>query len=375
MTEYFEPSSKIVRRGRGMAQKSLDLIEAMYAAAEAAQPITGRGIGYKLFTQGLIPSMGRADMQRVYRLLKEARERDDIPWDFIVDETRELERASSWSDPAEYVQAVSRSYRRDFWLQQPNRVEVWSEKGTVRGVLAPVLDEYGVGFRAVHGFSSATMAHAVSNDEPDRPLIVLYVGDFDPSGIYMSQCDLPARFFKYGGEHITLKRIALTSEQVANLPSFPAKDKRKDPRYPWFVKHYGQTCWELDALDPNDLREIVEQAIQIEIEPVAWKRCAVVEKASLRTVLDRVGDAMTISSERLPNRRLCESFSFELNGLKFTASIGRFDDGRIAEVFLNNHKAGNQSEPPESASHRARAAALLWRSHPGSRYRPVRRRR
>ena len=61
-----------------MAQKSLDLIEAMYAAAESAQPITGRGIGYKLFTQGLIPSMGRADMQRVYRLLKEARERGDI---------------------------------------------------------------------------------------------------------------------------------------------------------------------------------------------------------------------------------------------------------------------------------------------------------
>ena len=66
MTEHFETGSRIVRRGRGMAQKSLDLIEAMYAAAETAQPITGRGIGYKLFTQGLIASMGRADMQRVY---------------------------------------------------------------------------------------------------------------------------------------------------------------------------------------------------------------------------------------------------------------------------------------------------------------------
>ena len=116
--------TKIVRRGRGMAQKSLDLIEAMYAAAKAAQPITGRGVGYKLFTQSLIPSMGRGDMQRVYRLLKEARERGDIPWHFIVDETRELERASSWSDPAAYVRAVSRCYRRDFWLHQPDRVEV-----------------------------------------------------------------------------------------------------------------------------------------------------------------------------------------------------------------------------------------------------------
>jgi hypothetical protein len=71
MSEYSETSLK---KGRGRAQRSLDLIEAMYDAAEAAQPITGRGIGYKLFTAGLIPSMSRNDMQRVYRLLKEARE-------------------------------------------------------------------------------------------------------------------------------------------------------------------------------------------------------------------------------------------------------------------------------------------------------------
>jgi hypothetical protein len=55
-TEHFETRSK---KGRGMARRSLDLIEAMYAAGKAAQPITGRGIGYKLFTAGLIPSMAR----------------------------------------------------------------------------------------------------------------------------------------------------------------------------------------------------------------------------------------------------------------------------------------------------------------------------
>jgi hypothetical protein len=289
--KHSETRSKIVRRGRGMAQASLDLIEAMYEVAKAAQPITGRGIGYKLFTQGLIPSMGRADMQRVYRLLKEAREREEIPWNFIVDETRELERAPSWSDPAAYVRTVSRCYRRDFWLQQPHRVETWSEKGTIRGVLQPVLDKYGVGFRAVHGFSSATMAYDVCNDD-DRPLIILYVGDYDPSGMFMSKCDLPERFFKYGGDHIELKRVALVQDQLAGLASFPASDKKKDPRYTWFVKNYGKKCWELDALDPNDLRDIVEQAILDEIEPVAWNRCVVVEKAekkSLRDVLDAWG--------------------------------------------------------------------------------------
>src|SRR5215469_9909595 len=134
-----------------MAQRSLDLIEAMRAAAEAAQPITGRGIGYKLFTAGLIPSMARTEMQRVYRLLKEAREEGTIPWDWIVDETRELEQVATWDSPEAFVSHMHRSYRRDFWLRQPVRVEVWSEKGTVRGVLAPILNEYGVGFRVLHG--------------------------------------------------------------------------------------------------------------------------------------------------------------------------------------------------------------------------------
>src|SRR5262249_54625854 len=142
-TEQFETCSKKVR---GMARRSLELIEAMHAAARAAQPITGRGIGYKLFAAGLIPSMARAEMQRVYRLLKEARERGYIPWEWIVDETRTIERVSTWADSAAYARCVARSYRRDFWNQQPVRCEVWSEKGTVRGVLGPVLDHYAVGF-------------------------------------------------------------------------------------------------------------------------------------------------------------------------------------------------------------------------------------
>lgn len=183
---------------------------------------------------------------------------------------------------------MSRSYRRDFWTQQPVRVEVWSEKGTVRGVLQPVLDEYGVGFRVLHGFSGATTIYDVAQNDDGRLLIVLYVGDFDPSGLYMSERDLPDRLAKYGGEHVLIKRIALTREQTNDLPSFPASDKKKDPRYNWFVQNFGKRCWELDALDPNHLRAAIAEAIRDEIEPTAWARCDLINKAeqeSLRTIL------------------------------------------------------------------------------------------
>jgi hypothetical protein len=169
-------------------------------------------------------------------------------------------------------------------------VEVWSEKGTVRGVLAPVLDKYGVGFLPVHGFNSSTKIHDVSESDDSRPLIILYVGDYDPSGMYMSEADIPQRLEQYGGDHVVVKRIALLSEQVIGLLPFPASDKKKDPRYKWFVRNYGKRCWELDAMDPRDLRALVRTAILTQIEPIAWKRCAVVEKVerdSLRHVLDK----------------------------------------------------------------------------------------
>ena len=287
--QHFESCPK---KGRGRAKRSLDLIDAMYAIAEASQPITGRGVGYKLFTQGLIPSMSRRDMTAIYRLLKEAREEDTIPWEWIVDETRELEKVATWDDPAAYVRVVSRAYRRDFWNRQPVRLQVWSEKGTVRGVLAPTLDEYGVGFLPVHGFSSATVINDIAQDDDGRELVVLYVGDFDPSGMCMSEVAIPKRLEKYGGDHVVIERVALTRADCAGLPSFPAAEKKKDTRYKWFARNFGKTCWELDAMDPNVLRAKVEEAIQGHIEWKQWERDIRINRAeqkSLRTVLDSWG--------------------------------------------------------------------------------------
>jgi hypothetical protein len=284
--DQIETRSKKVR---GMAKASLDLIEAMRAITKAAQLITSRGVGYQLFASGVIPSMERAEMQRVYRLLKKAREQGHIPWSWIVDETRELERVSTWANSAEYARCVARSYRRDFRDQQPHRVMMVSEKGTVRGLLHPVLDELAVGFQVIHGFSSATIVHDISDDDDGRPLIILNVGDFDPSGIFMSEKDLPNRFSKYDGHHVELRRIALTREQTRRLLSFPASDKRKDPRFRWFIRNFGKRCWELDAMDPNEFRACIKREIKKLIEPVAWKRCEVVNKAeqeSLHTVLN-----------------------------------------------------------------------------------------
>ena len=91
---------------------------------------------------------------------------------------------------------------------------------------------------------------------------MLYVGDFDPCGMFMSEQDLPdaARRIRRRSRNGEAD-CADAARQVGGLPSFPATDKKKDPRYNWFVGNYGARCWELDAMDPNDLRDCVEEAI------------------------------------------------------------------------------------------------------------------
>ena len=133
----------------------------------------------------------------------------------------------------------------------------------MRGVLQPVLDHLR---RRLPGdarlLQRRTVVHDIAEDDDGRPLIALYVGDFDPSGMFMSEEDLPKRLAKYGGDHIRLKRIALTRPQVRGLPSFPARRQEERPALQVVRRQLWQACWELDAMDPNDLRDCVEQEIR-----------------------------------------------------------------------------------------------------------------
>lgn len=281
------------RRGRGKAQKSLDLIDAAYRILSEIQPASVRAVCYKLFNEKLIASMAKSETNRVGQQLTWARENDLIPWAWIVDGTRTIERPTSWDSPEDVLKAAAHGYRRDWWEQQQHRVLLCSEKSTVAGTVRPATDGFGVGFLSLHGYSSATSTHDVAelSLEDDRPLTLLYIGDRDPSGMHMSERDLPDRLERYGGE-VEIRRIALTADDTIYLgdaPSFSVEEKRKDPRYNWFVQRYGRRCWELDALDPNVLRERVEAAIREYIDWEAWERCSKVEEVERASLLEFAG--------------------------------------------------------------------------------------
>jgi hypothetical protein len=268
------------KKGRGRSQKTLGIIEASIEILKEIAPATVRGVCYKLFTLGMIKNMGVTETQKIGRILSRAREIGDVDWGMIVDETRRREQSPQWLNLEHFRESIVGQYRRNFWAHQPETVELWSEKGTVRGVLAPVLEEYGIVFSVKHGFDSATSVHdtAMQTQDMKRPLIALYVGDYDPSGLCMSVSDLPKRLREYGAK-VDLRRIALTREDtLSGIPAFDAATKSKDGRYKWFVENYGERCWEIDALDPRVLREKVRQAISSLIDREAWDRCLELEK-------------------------------------------------------------------------------------------------
>jgi hypothetical protein len=289
------------RKGRGRSQETKGLIAIMVEIAEEIQPCNLRALAYQLFNRKLITSMSDTKQTgKVSRLSVIAREEGLLPWEWIVDPSRSLETVPTWADPEHYADTVQRAYRKDKWLDQPVAISLWSEKATVEGTLRPVLWKYEIPFLVLHGWSGSTPIHDAAEQAiaDDKPTIILYVGDYDPSGMGMSELDLPQRIARYAlgirkedmdieyarrilEEHdIEIRRIALTEHHTKLLgkeTSFPAETKKNDSRYAWFVKHYGRSCWELDAMKPTDLRDIVEETILDELDRESWDRHVDVE--------------------------------------------------------------------------------------------------
>jgi len=274
---------------RGIATKTLDLIEAAVAILNEIQPASVRAVCYQLFNHKHILDMSKGSTDRVSRALVRAREAAWVPWEWIVDETRPVELPYGFDDPDHYMDTVFDGYRRDRWSSQPERVMVVSEKNTIGGILRPVIREWGVPFAVYHGFGSASAVRelAVRSAEDRRPLTVIYVGDHDPSGRYMSDLDLPGRLDRYGGV-VTIERIAVTPDQIERqaLLTFSAAEKVKDARYAWFAETHGAVCCELDAMNPNDLRAVVEAAIRAHLDHDAWILAGSTEAAEMGSLRD-----------------------------------------------------------------------------------------
>lgn len=239
---------------------TVELIDASRAvlteAAAAGYRFTLRRVFYALVSALVIPNTERA-YKNLSATLNRARWEGWLPLRCIDDLGRVAETPPSWSTVADYLDPAG--YRSDWWADADPLVEVWAEKAAVAGIVEPVAREWGVTFLACRGFSSLTALAEAEDRWQGRDVVVLYVGDHDPSGLEMDS-DLLDRLERLGA-YVELQRLALTAEQITehNLP--PQPTKATDSRaFGYSLEHGGS--WELDALPADVLAGLVRTAVE-----------------------------------------------------------------------------------------------------------------
>lgn len=237
--------------------------------------LTLRQLYYQFVAADLIPNK-QTEYKRLGSIINDARLAGLIDWDAIEDRTRNVKTIPSWSDPKDIMDGVVRAYQEDLWEGQDCRVEVWIEKDALMGVVEPVCRRWRVSSFACRGYSSQSEQYAAGKRfedliRQDITPIILHLGDHDPSGIDMTRDNRDRlRMFAWS-QDVEVRRIALNFDQVQqyNPPPNPAKDT--DSRHAGYAELYGYESWELDALDPRTIDNLISSEIDELVNPDIWE--------------------------------------------------------------------------------------------------------
>ncbi len=210
-----------------------------------------------------------------------------------------------------YYQFVARGFI-------PNRVEVWIEKDALVGVIEGVCQRNDVPFFSCRGYTSQSEMWGAGQrlsgyfaDGAER-VTIIHLGDHDPSGIDMSRDieDRLRRFLRYdddenGTEHadydFEVERIALNLDQVKRLNPPPNPAKITDSRAGGYIRRFGPTSWELDALDPRTLDSLIDGAIVAHRDDSTWAEDTARQGAGreqLRAIGARWSDVVAFLDEK-----------------------------------------------------------------------------
>lgn len=235
------------------------------------QRVTARQVYYRFVAAGLLDNNQR-NYKNMTGLITDARYAGLVDWDIIEDRGRTPDTPPEWPSLNERLEGALNSFRLPRWEGQENYVEVWVEKQALAGVLEPITWEFHVTLMVNKGYSSASAmkesadrmrAQVLYSKEKGgivRTPWVLYLGDHDPSGEDMVR-DIRDRLLEFGVPRLEVRKIALTWDQIQEFNPPPNPAKLTDSRAKGYIERYGEESWELDALPPNELNRLVEEAI------------------------------------------------------------------------------------------------------------------
>lgn len=226
--------------------------------------LTLRQLYYQFVSRDFI-----ANNQREYKnlgdIINDARLAGLVDWEAIVDRTRNLQALANWESPADIIKACANQFRIDKWEEQQYRVECWIEKDALVGVIEGVCNELDIDYFSCRGYTSqsemwsAAMRLKRYRQNAQIPL-VLHLGDHDPSGKDMTR-DITDRLTEFSGDEIEVKRLALNMPQVEQYNPPPNPAKITDSRAENYIAEFGEESWELDALEPAVIAQLIRDAV------------------------------------------------------------------------------------------------------------------
>lgn len=280
----------------------LDMINTIIRKYQAdGYVLTLRQLYYQLVSRDVIPNNVK-EYAKLSGLLKEGRMGGIVDWSAIEDRLRKPSSPSAFDSPENVLDAAINQYQLPRMAGQKTYVEVWVEKDALSGVLKRVTKPYHVPILVNRGYSSASamfdsyvrFKEAYENDQKIR---ILYLGDFDPSGVDMIR-DIHDRIIEFFAGRLLneddievhnaseqaeiliddhkldfqIIPIALTKAQIKQYAPPPNPAKRTDPRSQKFIDEHGSTSWEVDALPPEVLNSILENSIRDHINITTYKK-------------------------------------------------------------------------------------------------------
>lgn len=246
--------------------KSLDLIKLVNQVVGEYEAqgyeLTLRQTYYQLVARGYIPNNERS-YKNIGSLINDGRLAGLIDWNSITDRTRFLRGRSHWDKPADVIASAKYSYNLDKWQGQPNYVEVWVEKDALVDIVAQACDPIDTPYFSCRGYTSQSEMWAAARrfiyQKNREQRVIIHLGDHDPSGIDMTR-DIQERLNMFGAD-VTVKRVALTMNQIDQYNPPPNPAKLSDSRCHAYMEQFGDESWELDALEPKVITNLIRSEV------------------------------------------------------------------------------------------------------------------
>lgn len=254
---------KIEYRSVSFQSSSLKTLELAIAIIDDYEnrgySLTLRQLYYQLVARGYIENTERS-YKRIGNLINDARLAGLIDWNSITDRTRAMKKNNHWNSPREIISAAISQYRIDTRDTQPNYIEVWVEKEALVDVVGQACKNLDVPYFACRGYvSQSEMWGAAQRFINDKDNYIIHLGDHDPSGVDMTR-DISDRMAMFEAT-VEVKRIALNFDQITQYSPPPNPAKITDSRAKGYIAEYGRESWELDALDPSILEQLIENEV------------------------------------------------------------------------------------------------------------------